>query len=45
MRHFDDERVAREAGILEVDVGEIVQAMHREFAGDDMLAELHVHRT
>ncbi len=44
MRYFDYESAAREAGIPEDKLQELVQIMQAEFPDDQMMAELHVLR-
>ncbi len=44
MKYFDYEQTANEAGISELDLQSIIQAMCSEFPDDDMMRELHVLR-
>lgn len=44
MRYFDYETPAREAGISDADLRSILDAVAKEFPGDEMMQELHVLR-
>ena len=44
MRHFDYEKVAKEAGITAVALEELRRLIRHEFPHDEMLYELHLLR-
>jgi len=44
MRYFDYEQTALEAGISDVELESIKQALRSEFPDDDMMWELHLLR-
>lgn len=44
MRYFDYEAAAREAGIPDKRLTDLVEIMRREFPEDEMMLELHVLR-
>lgn len=44
MQYFNYEAPAREAGLSDADIQVIVEAIRKEFPGDEMMRELHVLR-